>query len=75
MNKKLISYLGIGAVFVYLFATILGGFFFTGYSHTSQHISELLGSHAPTRAVLNPIYLIYNLFLISFAFWFIQAMG
>jgi len=58
--------MGIGAVGVYLFATILGGFLFPHYSHISQAISELVGSHAPTRTLLNPIFLLYNLLLVGF---------
>lgn len=68
MTKHLFWFSGITGVIVYFFATIYGGVLFTNYSHLTQHISELLGSHATTRTLLNPLYLLYNLLLITFAF-------
>ena len=68
ITRKLFWYSGIAAILVYVFATILGGLYYPHYSHTSQAISELVGINAPTRTILNPIYVFYNLLLITFAY-------
>ncbi|AKM81901.1 MAG: hypothetical protein UT28_C0001G0082 [Berkelbacteria bacterium GW2011_GWE1_39_12] len=44
---KRFYYFGIIASLIYIFAVILGGFLWTGYSHISQAISELTMTLAP----------------------------
>jgi hypothetical membrane protein len=66
-KTSIILFSGILAVAVYLFSVILGGSFYPDYSHASQAISELVGSHSPTRNVLNPLFLAYNTLLLIFA--------
>lgn len=75
ITRKLFWYSGIAAVFLYIFATVLGGFYYPHYSHTSQVISELVGLNAPTRALLNPLYACYNLLLIGFGYGIYSQWG
>jgi len=65
--------LGIAAVALYVGATILGGILDPRYSHVGNAISELTGSEAPDRAVLAPIYIVYNVVLFAFGFALFRA--
>ena len=60
--------LGIGAVGLYVGATILGGILDPQYSHVRNAISELTGTAAPDRAVLAPLYIVYNVLLLGFGY-------
>jgi hypothetical protein len=68
-----IGALGIAAVALYVGATVLGGILDPQYSHVRNAISELTGSEAPNRAVLAPIYIIYNVVLFGFAYALFRA--
>jgi hypothetical protein len=58
---------GTAATVVYVVAVILGGFLRPGYSHVTQAVSELLEAGAPNTAVLDPLFLLYNLLTVPFA--------
>ena len=66
MSTKWFWYAGIGAVVMYIFATIYGGYLYPNYSHISQDISQLTSTKSPIRDLMNPIFLFYNLLVIGF---------
>jgi hypothetical membrane protein len=59
--------LGIAAALSYVVITIVGGVLDPTYSHLRQHVSDLTASGAPTRGVLAPLYVAYNLLVVGFA--------
>lgn len=61
---------GITAAVIYVFAVILGGLLWPGYSHVSQAISELTFRQAPNQAIIQPLFWAYNLLLLAFAVGF-----
>lgn len=65
--KKLFLASGAASALVYLFAVVLGGLLRRDYSHVSHAISELTGSGAPNRELLNVLFNIYGLLSIVFA--------
>lgn len=65
MNQKWFWYSGLTAVAVYIFAVILGGMLYPGYSHISQDISQLTSTNSPIRDVMN-IFFFYNLLVAIF---------
>ncbi|HEX2911534.1 MAG TPA: DUF998 domain-containing protein [Chloroflexia bacterium] len=64
-NKLLLC--GIAAPVVYVFAVVLGGIIRPGYSHLSQAVSELVATGAPNKALLDPMFALYNLLTTAFA--------
>jgi len=69
--RKVYSWIGFSAPLVYIITVILGGFLWQGYSHTRQPISELTMAGAPNLALMDGLFLFYNLLLLIFslAFW------
>jgi Protein of unknown function (DUF998) len=45
---------------------VLGGLFRPGYSHIAQYVSELIEAGAPNKALLDPLFALYNIFTIAF---------
>ncbi len=74
MKNKALKSSGLLAPIVYVIAVIIGGLLWPGYSHVSQYVSELIGSGAPTKQLLDPIFAIYNLLTVAFAFGLYQAV-
>jgi hypothetical membrane protein len=64
--KKLLMLCGMLAAVVYVGTVILGGLLSPGYSHISMAISELVADGAPNRALLSPLFLLYNTLLTVF---------
>lgn len=68
VNKRLWLLGGVVAPAVYVVAVALGGLIRPGYSHYSETISELIASGAPNKALLDPMFIIYNLAAIAFSY-------
>lgn len=68
MNKRIWLLGGVLAPAVYLIAVVLGGIIRPGYSHVSEAISELIASGAPNKALLDPLFVVYNLAALAFSF-------
>jgi len=47
-------------------AVVVGGILRPGYSHIAQYISELIEAGAPNKAILDPLFAIYNILTIAF---------
>lgn len=67
MNKRTWLLGGVLAPVVYLIAVVLGGMIRPGYSHHSEAISELIASGAPNKALLDPMFVVYNLAALAFS--------
>ena len=55
------------AAFVYLVTDILGSLRYPGYDFTSQGVSELMAVGAPTKTLVDSIFIVYGLLAIAFA--------
>ena len=49
-----------------MLAVVVGGILRPGYSHIAQYISELIEAGAPNKAILDPLFAIYNILTIAF---------
>ena len=58
--------IGILTVAIYLLTVTLGTILTPGYSNISKDISQLTGSGAVARDVLNPLFLLYNIGVVWF---------
>jgi hypothetical protein len=66
MVRKALLICGILSSLLYVGADILAAMQWEDYSYTSQSVSELMGSGAPTRSLLVPLFTIYNVLVIAF---------
>lgn len=57
---------GIISSVLYLAADVLGGIRYDGYSFTSQAVSELMATGAPSESVVDPIFIAYGVFALAF---------
>jgi hypothetical protein len=64
--KKVLLICGILSSLLYVGTDILGGMLWEGYSFTSQPISALSAIGAPTRPLVVPLYLAYEVLVIAF---------
>ena len=58
---------GIAAPLVYAGVVLLGGALTPGYSHRDDPISALMETGAPARALIDPLFAVYDLLLVAFA--------
>jgi hypothetical protein len=65
--RKALLICGIVASLLYVGIDIVGGMLYTGYSFTSQAISELFAIGAPTSGLVVPLFTVYDLLLVAFA--------
>jgi hypothetical protein len=68
MGKRAWLLGGLLAPVTHLVVLVLGGLIRPGYSHYSEAISELVASGAPNKALLDPLFVIYNLAGLAFSF-------
>lgn len=65
---RLASVCGIGAVAIYVGATVLGGMLDPAYSQVSRTVSELTAAGAPDRVLLAILYVGYNVLVAAFGY-------
>lgn len=65
-TRKIFQACGMAAPAVYVLAVVIGGVLTPGYDHVSQDISALMGSGAPNKAVLDPLFVVHNILLCAF---------
>ncbi len=51
---------------VYVAADLLGGMRYEGYSFSSQAISELMATGAPSESFVDPLFILYGVFMLAF---------
>jgi hypothetical membrane protein len=66
MRNKILILSGILAPITYIVAVVVGGLLRPGYSYISQYVSELIEAGAPNKAILDPLFAIYNILTIAF---------
>jgi hypothetical membrane protein len=69
------GYFGIAAAVVYVVATAAGSLLDPSYSQIQQHVSDLTGTGAPTRAALAPPYFLYNVLAFGAAIALYSALS
>ena len=67
MVRKVLLICGILAPLLWVGTDILAGTLYSGYSFTSQAISELFAIGAPTSGLVIPLFTVYDMLLIAFA--------
>jgi hypothetical membrane protein len=72
MRNKSLMLCGILAPIVYALTVVLGGILRPGYSHVAQAVSDLIATGAPNKALLDPLFAVYNLLVIAFAIGLFQ---
>jgi hypothetical membrane protein len=60
---------------VHLLTTVLGGAIRPGYSHLAEAISELTAAGAPNKALLDPLYALYDLLALLFGIGVFLTIG
>lgn len=65
MNRRSLYLAGALAPVLYLFTVILGASLRTDYSHIANAISELLLAGAPNKALLDTLFIVYNLMCLA----------
>src|SRR5688500_20332566 len=65
-TRQVLLVSGILSSLVYIATDVLGGLRYPGYSFTSQAISELMASGAPSEAFVGPRFLIYGGLMLAF---------
>lgn len=76
MKSRIFLLGGVIAPLIYALAVILGGVLRPGYNHISQAVSELIEVGAPNKAILNPLFILYNLLTAAFGlglFYFVRS--
>lgn len=66
MRNKFLMFSGVLAPLTYVLAVVIGGILRPGYSHITQYVSELIEAGAPNKAILDPLFSIYNILTIAF---------
>ena len=64
--RRILPIFGLVAPLAYICAVTLGGVLSPGYSQVSQPISDLIAQSAPHKALLDRLFLVYNLSTLSF---------
>ena len=68
MTRRALLVCGMASSLLYIATDLLGALRWNGYSYTSQSISELMAICAPSRPLVVPLFLTYDLLVIAFAF-------
>ena len=68
MKNRILSVCGALAPILYVMTVAWGGATRPGYSHIAQAVSELIETGAPNKALLDALFIIYNLLVGLFGF-------
>ena len=60
---------------LYLVTDVLGGLRYKGYSFTSQAVSELMARGAPSEPLVDPLFQLYNVFVVAFGAGILRDTG
>jgi hypothetical membrane protein len=77
MRIRSLIFCGILAPIVYIAIVVIGGLMRPGYDHITNFISDLIGTGAPNRWLLDPVFGLYNVFCMAFGlgvFWRVQTV-
>ena len=65
-TRQVLLLSGILSSLLYITTDVLGGLRYPGYSFTSQAISELMATGAPSEAFVDPLFLLYDALMVAF---------
>jgi hypothetical protein len=66
MTRRILLPCGVLSPLVYLAADVVGGLRYKGYSFTSQAISELMATGAPSESFVDPLFIMYGVLMVIF---------
>jgi hypothetical membrane protein len=66
MLRKVLLVCGILSSLLYVGTDVLGAMRYKGYSYTSQAISELMAIGAPTKPLVDPLFITYSVLVMAF---------
>lgn len=66
---------GVLAPLAYVATVALGGAFHPGYGHLARPVSDLVAAGAPHKALLDPLFALYNLLTLAFAWGLQRRIG
>ena len=66
MGRKALLVCGILSSMLYVATDVLGGMRYEGYRFTSQAISELMATGAPSEAFVDPLFITYGVLALAF---------
>jgi hypothetical membrane protein len=64
--RKVLLCCGAFSSLVYVLTDILGGLRYPGYSFASQGVSELMAIGAPSRGLVDPLFIVYDVLAVAF---------
>src|SRR5688572_30106040 len=64
--RQLLLVCGILSSLTYVAADVLGGVRYEGYSFSSQAVSELMATGAPSEGLVDPLFVIYGVLALAF---------
>lgn len=70
--RQLLLACGILSALLYAATDVVGGLRYEGYSFTSQAVSELMAVGAPSEPLVDPLFIIYGLLTLAFAFGIVR---
>ena len=65
-TRRTLLVCGVLSSLLYAATDLVGGLVYPGYSFTSQAISELMATGAPSERVVDPLFLVYGVLALSF---------
>jgi len=75
MTRKLLLYCGILSSLLYIISVVLAPLQWPDYSSTSQTVSELIATDAPTRPLVTALFVAYSLLIYAFGVGVWQSAG
>jgi hypothetical membrane protein len=75
MVRKVLLACGLLSSLLYVATDILGGLRYEGYSFTSQMVSELMATGAPSESFVDPLFILYGLLVLAFGVGVVREAG
>lgn len=75
MTRKFLLYCGILSSLLYIATVVFAPVQWPGYSSTSQTVSELIATDAPTRLLVGALFVVYSLLVYAFGVGVWQSAG
>jgi hypothetical membrane protein len=73
--RKLLLGCGIISSLLYVLTDLLGGLHYPGYSFGSQGVSELMAIGSPSRGLVDPLFILYDLLAVAFGIGVLREAG
>src|SRR5215510_9970558 len=73
--RKFLLGCGIVSSPLYVLTDLVGGLRYPGYSFASQGVSELMAIGAPSRGLVDPLFLLYDVLAVAFGIGVLREAG